>query len=394
MALGRRSGRILLGLTGVAIDGGIASVDRCIARALRDAGEAAGVRACDRVLLHGRARPGLFGPGRESRAGGSQIRFAAQLAGLALRGRPDLVFFDHVGPARCMTLPLPGLRGRRHAVFVHGIELAAAQSGSRAAALRGAERILVNSEFTRDLVAAQLGAGCPPIHVVKLCIDPELVERWEADPRPPPEEREPAALIVGRMLREEPGKGHAALIEAWPAVLAEAPRAQLWIVGGGDLAPELAARAAALGLGDAVQFLGRLSDAELHERYRRAALLAMPSRQEGFGLAYAEAWWHALPCIGSTADAAGRLIRPGVDGLLVPFGDAAALAHAIVELLGDPARARRMGEAGRLRARGEFSFERFRADLLRALLGPEVAQEQPVAGAALPPREPPGSALG
>ena len=47
----------------------------------------------------------------------------------------------------------------------------------------------------------------------------------------------------------------------------------------------------------------------------------MPSRQEGFGLVYAEAMWHGLPCVGSTADAAAEVIRDGVTGVHVTYAD-------------------------------------------------------------------------
>jgi glycosyltransferase involved in cell wall biosynthesis len=93
----------------------------------------------------------------------------------------------------------------------------------------------------------------------------------------------------------------------------------------------------------------------------------MPSRQEGFGLVFAEAMWFGLPCIGTTADAASQVIVAGETGELVPYGDAAALAKALVELLSDRERATRMGEAGARRAREHFGYGRFRRDLLAAL---------------------------
>jgi glycosyltransferase involved in cell wall biosynthesis len=93
----------------------------------------------------------------------------------------------------------------------------------------------------------------------------------------------------------------------------------------------------------------------------------MPSRQEGFGLVFAEAMWWGLPCIGTTADAAGQVIAAGETGELVTYGDVPALSRALVKLLADPELVARMGEAGRRRARERFSYARFRADLLAAL---------------------------
>jgi phosphatidylinositol alpha-1,6-mannosyltransferase len=205
-------------------------------------------------------------------------------------------------------------------------------------------------------------------------VDPERTGLWEREGGAAPAPgREPAALIVGRLWSEERGKGHDALLEAWPAIRRRVPGAELWVVGEGDDRPRLEARAREAGLRDAVRFLGRVDDRELGGLYRRAGLLAMPSRQEGFGLVYAEALWHGLPCVASTADAAREVVDDGETGVLVPYADAAALGDAVASLLADPARRRRMGETGARRARERFGYGRFRADLLRALdLEPEL----------------------
>jgi phosphatidylinositol alpha-1,6-mannosyltransferase len=93
----------------------------------------------------------------------------------------------------------------------------------------------------------------------------------------------------------------------------------------------------------------------------------MPSRQEGFGLVYAEAMWHGLPCIGSTADAAGEVIADGRTGLLVPYDAPGPLAEAIVGLLSDSARWERLSREAASEARRRFTYPRFRDDLLAAL---------------------------
>jgi phosphatidyl-myo-inositol dimannoside synthase len=372
-----RAGRppsILLGLTGLGIDGGIAGVNRCVARALEErAGEGAVARV-DRVLLQ--EDPADTAPppacGEQRLAHHSQLRFVWDTWRLFRRHRHERVFFDHVGPAQAAVVPLPGLPPPDFSVFVHGEEIRYAGHGRRIRALRAARRILVNSEHTGRVVAAlhpDLGSR---VRVVPLCIDPARVALWEAQPFDAGGARSCAALIVGRMLAEERGKGHDALLEAWPAVRERAPGAELWIVGGGDDAARLEGRARELGLGEVVRFLGRVSDAELAALYRRAAVFAMPSRQEGFGLVYAEAMWHGLPCVGSTADAAGDVIQEGRTGHLVAYGDVRAIAEAVGSLLARPELARDLGEAGRVRARQVFGYPRFRRDLLAALeLEPE-----------------------
>ena len=361
--------RLLLGLAGLEIDGGIASVSRCVARAVDEAREEGRIERADRVLLHDAPDrlPAAPAHGDQQLAHGSQARFAWQLWRAVHRHRPDLVFFDQVGLARSARLPLPGLPPR-YAVFCHGIELARAASGPRARALDGAWRLLANSEHTGHLLREDFPAVADRVRVVPLCIDPRRTEAWERDPAPDPSAgRAPAALIIGRMWAEERGKGHDALIAAWPRVRGAVPDAEIWIVGEGNDRQRLETLAQERDLGDSVRFLGRVEDAELARCYRRAALLAMPSRQEGFGLVYAEALWHGTPCIASTADAAGEIVADGETGRLVPYGDPDTLADAVIALLSDPAFRARLGATGMRRARERYAYPRFRDDLLTAL---------------------------
>ena len=364
-----RNPSLLLALTGLDIGGGIAVVSRCVARAVDEEIRAGRVARSDRVLLledPARAAPPPL-RGEQRLARGSKARFVWQTWRAYRQHRHDLVFFDIIGLARSTLLPLPAFPPTRTAIFVHGIELTTARTGSRARALGHATRLLANSEFTAETLRAQRPELADRIRVVPLCIDPARVCAWEASAAKTPPAREPAALIVGRMAAEERGKGHDELISAWPEVRRRAPNAKLWVVGGGDDVERLRARARESGVDGAVRFLGRIPDSELGVLYQRASLFVMPSRQEGFGLVYAEAMWHGLPCIGSTADAAGCVIDAGETGLLVPYGDVRAIAETVAALIGDPDHARRMGEAGRLRARQHFTYDRFRSDLLRAL---------------------------
>jgi phosphatidylinositol alpha-1,6-mannosyltransferase len=343
-------------------------VSRCIARALDEEVRAGRVARTDRILLleePGRATSAPF-VGDQLLSRGSQPRFVWQAWRTFLRRRHELVLFDLVGLARSVLLPLPGFPPPRFAIFVHGIELGAATKGSRARALGRASRILANSRFTAEMVRGEFPELEDRLRVVPLCIDPERVAAWEAlGPATIP--RQPAALIVGRLWSEEQGKGHDELLAAWPSVRRAVPGAELWIAGGGDDAPRLEARAHALGVAGHVRMLGRVSDATLADLYRRASVYAMPSRQEGFGIAYAEAMWFGLPCLGSNADAAGQVIVDGETGVLVPYGNVEEIARRLIELLSRPEQARRMGEAARRHARKSFGYQRFRSDLLAAL---------------------------
>ncbi len=362
--------RILLALEGLSMDGGVAAVSRCLARVLDEESEANRLERSDRILLHDSSSspPPLPGRGVQICEGGRKLRFIWDLHRLGLRWRHDWVVFDHIGVARSGGWPLPGSPAR-YAVVVHGGELEAVAPGNAfERALRRAVLVITNSHFTAGRVANLLPDLANRIRPVPLCLEPEREQRWKAEAgHASPAEREPAALIVGRMWSTERGKGHDELIRAWPGVLKRVPAAELWIAGGGDDRPRLEALARETGAGTAIQFLGRISDPELADRYRRARVLSMPSRQEGFGLVYAEAMWHGLPCLGSTADAASEVIEDGVTGRLVPYGDVEAVGEGVAALLADPELAARLGAAGRARVEERYSYARFRSDMLEAL---------------------------
>lgn len=353
-----------MALTGLTLDGGISSVSRCVTRVLDDEQANGSLERVDRVLYLD-APPGWRPPPPPSRqlfARGSRLRFALLLAISVLLGRPRLIVFDHVGLTRTLRFLSPA-RGRlRYALFLHGIEVPRAPRWT----LERAHLLLVNSPHTREQVAKLHPDLLSRIRVLSLCIEPERVDRWTELATTPEMQRKSAVMIVGRMWAEQRGKGHDSLLEAWSRVLERIPNAELWIVGGGDDRPRLEQKAAALEHTSSVRFFGRISDDELSRLYRSASVFAMPSRQEGFGLVYLEAMHHGLPCIGSNADAA-RCVIDETTGILVPYGDPAALADAITRLLANPALARSLGRSGQVATRSRFSFERFRSDLLSAL---------------------------
>ncbi len=115
-----------------------------------------------------------------------------------------------------------------------------------------------------------------------------------------------------------------------------------------------------MGLGERVHFLGEPSDDELATLYRAADLFVLPStnRAEMFGIVQIEAMASGLPVICTELGTGTSFVnRHGETGLVVPPNDPAALASAIVQILGNPVLARRMGEAGLARSAAEFSVE-------------------------------------
>jgi glycosyltransferase involved in cell wall biosynthesis len=98
---------------------------------------------------------------------------------------------------------------------------------------------------------------------------------------------------------------------------------------------------------DRLLVLGPISDQDKHDLLAAGDVLVMPSRTDSFGIAYLEAWLYGKPVIGAQSWGVGDLIEHGRDGVLVPFGDVAALAQAILRLVTQPELASQMGARGR-----------------------------------------------
>jgi glycosyltransferase involved in cell wall biosynthesis len=150
-----------------------------------------------------------------------------------------------------------------------------------------------------------------------------------------PEDEPPHVLFAGRL---SPEKGVLDL-------LAAANGLPLVVVGDGPLRRQVPGA------------LGFLPHEELERRYERAAVVACPSRREGFGVVAAEAMAHGRPVVASAVGGLLDLVADEQTGLLVPPGDVGALRAAIERLLGDAELRRRLGEAAREKARAELSWE-------------------------------------
>ena len=101
---------------------------------------------------------------------------------------------------------------------------------------------------------------------------------------------------------------------------------------------------------------GVVSEPEKAEAFARATVFAMPSAHETFGHTYLEAWNAWRPVIAGDIPPVREVVRDGVDGFCVPQKPA-AIARAILTLLGDPARARQMGESGRRRLEERWTWK-------------------------------------
>ena len=155
-----------------------------------------------------------------------------------------------------------------------------------------------------------------------------------------------------------PRKGIRFLLEAGAQLKPQFPDLKIVLAGDGFERPALVQLAKELGISGDVTFLGWVPNAELPAYYRAAAVSVIPSLEEGFGIPAAEAMGCEVAVVASDAGGLPEVVENGVTGLVVPRGDAAALAQAIGSLLADPERRRRMGQAGRARALRLFDWDR------------------------------------
>lgn len=167
----------------------------------------------------------------------------------------------------------------------------------------------------------------------------------------------PEHEVVIVIARLTPWKGHMVLLDAFRAVHAERPQARLLVVGAPTFweesyLHELQERAALLGCGEAVQWLGFRDD--IPELLALSNVMVLPSFQEPFGIVIVEAMIAGKPVIACDSGGPPEIVSDGVTGRLVATRKVGPLADALVELLADRARAEQMGAAGRRRALEHF----------------------------------------
>jgi glycosyltransferase involved in cell wall biosynthesis len=204
------------------------------------------------------------------------------------------------------------------------------------------------------------------------------VEVRPADPGPPPGPRPPTVGVVGRL---SPFKGQDVFLRAAAAVARRHPDARFRVVGGalfGEQAYERRLRRLAdeLGVAGRVEFAGHRPDVG-PELCGLDVLVHASVVGEPFGQVVAEGMAWGLPVVATRGGGVPELVEDGVTGVLVPMGDAAAMAAAICRLLDDPPAARAMGRRARAAVEARFDARRTTRDLERAI---ERAARRPVAG--------------
>jgi teichuronic acid biosynthesis glycosyltransferase TuaC len=296
-------------------------------------------------------------PPRESTYARWHLWARRPLAKALSRGpRFDLVHAHYAHLAGAAALAWTTSRAWPLVVSVHGGDVLAptlstpAARATIAGVLRSAAVVICNSRGTQTRAAALAGRD-DHMRVVYLGTD------IPAGSDLPPKHSSPTIATVANV---DPRKRHEDVLRA----LRHLPAETRWsVIGDGPERPRLEALARELHLAERVAFLGRLAPSQAMDELARAHVMALPSENEAFGVAYIEALARGVPAIGRAGESGPEEIaRLGGGMLLVPPRDPLALAQAIERARSDAA----LPQQARATARANFTWERCGAETVAA----------------------------
>jgi len=220
---------------------------------------------------------------------------------------------------------------------------------------RLADRIITSGEAVRVTVIA-VGIAAEKIVSVSAGVDTEQFHPGVSGQSVRDELGLGGAPVVGLVANIRGSKGHNFFINAAHTVLVAAPETRFLIVGDGVGFEEVKARVQQMGLQSRVHFTGFRRD--VPQVMAALDVLVLPStRSEGTSQVILQALAMGTPVVGSNGGGIPELVRDGETGRLVPPGDSAALADAILAALREPERARAMASGGQAMIRAQYTFD-------------------------------------
>ncbi len=219
-------------------------------------------------------------------------------------------------------------------------------------------RLIANSGATRQTLGAAIGSRTTIVHDGTPILPAENAVRRDA------------GLVVGLVGRLTEWKGQHIFLDAAARVLQRFPKAEFRLIGAALFGEEhyelrLREQVSRSKIGHAVEFCGFCDD--VHMRVSQLDVLVHASvTGEPFGQVVIEGMAAGKPVVATNGGGIPEIVVDGVTGLLVPMGDATAMAVAIVLLLNDPMLRRRMGSAGRHRVQHLFTIQQT-ADAVQAV---------------------------
>ena len=256
---------------------------------------------------------------------------AARTAGVPLVVTP----FAHLGAGA-------GDRVARNSTMQHQLAI-----------LEAARRVLVLTSVERD---GLVGFGLPAARIAVIgggVDDPPddltASPHWEEASHLP----EPYFVFVGRLSFD---KGALHAVQAILRLRQRGRAVALALVGSTTPEFERFHRGLSAVERAGLRVLGVLPERDKHAVVARSRGLLLPSHSDSFGIVLLEAWSHGRPVVAARAGGIPGVVDEGVNGLLVPFGDVAGLGTAVERLLDDEALARQLGESGRAKVAGAYTW--------------------------------------
>jgi len=291
--------------------------------------------------------------------GGDTVRMTV---GLAWAARGFDLIHCHTGRAHSLATVTAAVH-RKPVIVTRHIELRPPTTWFNRFKFRKAAAVVGVSEA----VTAQLRSWGVPESKLKMI--PYGVPPLKTDPRRADELRQrlgiaAAQRVVGTIGALVDHKDHEVLLRAAQRVARQRSDVRFVIVGEGERRPVLIKLRDDLGLKGVVELAGYVPEAA--ECLPAFQVFVLSSNMEGLPNVILEAFGAGVPVAATAASGTPQLVRDGETGLLVPVGNDAALADAILRLLNDPALAQRVAAAARRYVETEFTMERM-ADQYRAV---------------------------
>jgi glycosyltransferase involved in cell wall biosynthesis len=217
---------------------------------------------------------------------------------------------------------------------------------------RKLDRILTVSQASSDDLQREYTIQRDRIRVVGNGINLDVF-------RPMPEISRVPEQLITTLSADSPLKGFRYLLDALAMLRSKRPKLRLKVIGSPGHETGTDERVKRMGLGDIIEFTGRVENEDIARAYAKSSLAVVPSLYEGFGFPAGEAMASEVAVISSRGGALPEVVgEDGACGVLVQTQSGAALAHGIDSLLDQPARRLAMGKAGRERVLREFTWRR------------------------------------
>lgn len=205
------------------------------------------------------------------------------------------------------------------------------------------EKVICCSQYMQEEVSTLFGRSRKDLRIIPNGVDPDLFTSLPDQPRFDIREDDKVVFFIGRLV---PEKGVWQLIQCFPQVLEQEPKAVLYIGGRGPQKDQLEKLCSDLGVADRVVFTGFITKQDRNYVYDQARVAVFPSLYEPFGIVALEAMATRTPVIVGNVGGLAEIVENRVNGVKVSPGNVDELAQAIIELLTDTDFANRLQETG------------------------------------------------